>query len=447
MKIIALKGLAVGLMVGLSVTVAAREIGVSKPERQGYSSERLERITTFMNDKVEDGTMVGGMGLIARNGKVIYQQTYGMADREAERVMEDDAIFRIFSMTKPVTSVALMMLYEEGKFRLSDPIAWYMPEFANLEVAMSTANTSSESDGTQSRTVGEGDQSLVGQTRKPTRQPTIRDILTHTAGFTYGIFGNTEVDKLYMQEQLAWGNRDLQEWSKLLAEMPLQYDPGTRWHYSVSVDLQGRLVEVLSGMKFSEFLKQRLFNPLDMIDTGFVVPADSVSRLAQIYKPAGAVLDPERLTESSFGKGLVPASPEESAQYLYGSKFESGGGGLVSTTRDYLRFCQMLLNGGSLDGKRILSPKTIELMTGNHLGDIELARGRGFGLGFGIVLDPSDMGTIGSAGTYSWGGLAGTRFWIDPVEKMVGIFMVQSVPHTTRLADDFRVLAYQALVE
>ena len=447
MKSTVLKSLAFGLMVGLSATAVAKEIGVSKPERQGYSSERLERITTFMNDKVDDGTMVGGMGLIARNGKVIYQQTYGMADRETQRIMEDDAIFRIFSMTKPVTSVALMMLYEEGKFRLNDPIAWYMPEFANLEVAMSTVNTSSESDGTRSRTLGEGNESLVGKTRKPTRQPTIRDLLTHTAGFTYGIFGNTEVDKMYMQAQLAWGNRDLQEWSKLLAGMPLQYDPGTRWHYSVSVDLQGRLVEVLSGMKFSEFLKQRLFDPLDMIDTGFVVPVDSAPRLAQIYKPAGAVLDPERLMESSLGKGLVPASPQESAQYLYGSKFESGGGGLVSTTRDYLRFCQMLLNGGSLDGKQILSPKTVELMTGNHLGDIEWARGGGFGLGFAIVLDPAEMGTIGSAGSYSWGGLAGTRFWIDPVEKIVGIFMVQSVPHTTRLADDFSVLAYQALVE
>ena len=435
------------LLFNISIFAASKEIGFSKPEKQGFSSDRLSKITKFMERKVQDGTMVGGMGLIARNGRIVYQESYGMADREAGRKMKSDDIFRIFSMTKSLTSVALMVLYEEGRFRLDDPIAWYLPEFSNLEVALSTTNTRSQSDGTFSRTIGEGDASLVGKTRKPVRQPTIRDILTHTAGFTYGIFGNTEVDKLYMEAQLAWGDRSLEEWSKLLAKIPLQYDPGTRWHYSVSVDLQGRLVEVLSEMKFSEFLKQRLFVPLDMVDTGFVLPTESSNRLAQLYKPAGVSLSPDSLMKSTPGKGLVPASPQESAQYLYGSKFESGGGGLLSTSRDFLRFCQMLLNGGALDGIRILSPKTVDLMTRNHLGDIELARGVGFGLGFGIVVDPIEAGSVGSAGEYSWGGLAGTRFWVDPKENLIGIFMVQSVPHRTRLADDFRVLTYSAMTE
>ena len=215
MKTFAVKSLVFGLIVGVSVTAAAREIGTSKPERQGYSSERLEKITAFMDAKVADGTMVGGMGVIARNGKIIYQRTYGQADREAGRPMEDDAIYRIYSMSKPITGVALMMLYEDGKFRLNDPIAMYMPEFAKLQVATSTAGTNIVSDGTTSRTVGSGDQSLVGEWRAPTRQPTVRDLLRHTAGMTYGVFGNTEVDQLYREAGLL-GDMSLAEFTRAL---------------------------------------------------------------------------------------------------------------------------------------------------------------------------------------------------------------------------------------
>ena len=218
--------------------VSAKEIGSAKPERQGFSSERLEKLTQLMNAKVDDGTMVGGMGMIARNGKIIYSQTYGQADREAGKAMTDDAIFRIYSMTKPITGVALMMLYEEGKFRLNDPIAMYIPEMANLQVALSTAGTGIVSDGTTSTTIGSGDESLVGQTRKPTRQPTIRDFMTHTAGLTYGIFGNTEVDQAYREAGLL-GDMDLKVFVTALGKLPLQYDPGSQWHYSVSVDVQG----------------------------------------------------------------------------------------------------------------------------------------------------------------------------------------------------------------
>ena len=438
-----------GLLVALTLTmsVAAREIGTSKPERQGFSSERLEKLTAFMDAKVADGTMVGGMGVVARNGKIIYQQTYGMADREAGRAMADDAIYRIYAMTKPITGVALMMLYEDGKFRLNDPIAMYMPEFANLQVATSTAGTNIVSDGTTSRTVGSGDDSLVGKWRKPTRQPTIRDLLRHTAGMTYGIFGNTEVDQLYRKAELL-GDTTLAEFTKALGALPLQYDPGSQWHYSVSVDVQGRLVEVLSGMSFGEFLKQRIFQPLDMPDTDFQVNESNKDRLAQLYKPEG--VQANNFFSPATGNGLEVADAFVSARYIYGGKFESGGGGLVSTARDYLRFSQMLLNGGELDGVRILSPKTIELMTTNHLGELPMGFGRsgaGFGLGFGLVLDPGEVGEVSSAGEYNWGGAAGTRFWIDPQEQLIGLFMVQSIPHRTRLADDFKVLTYQALVE
>ena len=442
-----LSGLALLVLVSI---LSAKEIPTSKPERQGFSSDRLDNITEFMNRKVADGTMVGGMGLIARGGKVIYEQTYGMADREAERVMEEDAIYRIYSMTKPITGVALMILYEEGKFRLNDPIAMYMPEFANLEVAMSTAGTNIISDGTTSRTVGKGDDSLIGQTRKPTRRPTVRDLMTHTAGMTYGIFGNTEVDKMYREAGLL-GDMTLEAFTKALGQIPLQYDPGSQWHYSVSVDVQGRLVEVLSGMKFSDFLRERLFEPLGMKDTGFQVNEGNKDRLAQLYAPAGMSGDMNTaFFQQTTKPGLDVAPASASAGFIYGGKFESGGGGLVATARDYLRFSQMMLNGGELDGVRILSPKTVQLMTTNHIGDLPMGFGRtgaGFGLDFGVVLDPGAVGEVSSAGEYNWGGAAGTRFWIDPQEEMIGLFMVQSIPHRTRLAGDFKVLAYQAMTE
>ena len=426
---------------------SAKEMSSTKPERQGFSSERLEKLTQLMNAKVEDGTMVGGMGMIARNGKIIYSQTYGQADREAGKAMTDDAIYRIYSMSKPITGVALMMLYEEGKFRLNDPIAMYIPEMANLQVALSTAGTGIVSDGTTSTTIGAGDKSLIGQTRKPTRQPTIRDLMTHTAGLTYGVFGNTEVDQAYRKAGLL-GDMDLKEFVTALGKLPLQYDPGSQWHYSVSVDVQGYLVEVLSGMKFSEFLQQRIFAPLDMKDTAFKINEGNKDRLTQLYKPEGVTAD--NYFSPATGSGLEVADAFISAGYIYGGKFESGGGGLVATARDYLRFSQMMLNGGELDGVRILSPKTVDLMTTNHIGDLGLgygSKGIGFGLDFAVVLNPGEVGEVSSAGEYNWGGAAGTRFWIDPQEQLIGLFMVQSIPHRTRLADDFKVMTYQALVE
>ena len=326
----------------------------------------------------------------------------------------------------------------------------YIPELADLEVALSTANggTGIVSDGTTSRTVGEGDQSLVGKTKKPRRQPTIRDLLTHTAGLTYGVFGNTEVDQAYRAAGILNPNHDLQEFVTRLGKIPLQYEPGTKWHYSVAVDVQGRLVEVLSGMTFGEYLQQKIFEPLDMPDTFFTVPADKLDRLAQLYAPLGT--SGKGFFAAATGPGLEPAAAAVSARYVDGGAMESGGGGLVSTARDYMRFSQMLLNGGELDGVRLLSPKTIELMTMNHLGDIPMGfnrEGAGFGLGFGLVLDPGLVGEVSSAGEYNWGGAAGTTFWIDPQENLIGLFMVQSLPHRTRLRGEFKSLVYQALVD
>jgi CubicO group peptidase (beta-lactamase class C family) len=418
------------LVAFLAVTQAfAREIPAAQPERVGLDPERLARISDYMNQAVADGTMIGGQAVIARNGRLAYSGTWGMADREAGERMTEDTIFRIYSMTKPITAVALMILYEEGAFFLNDPVAKYLPELANLQVARSTGdggNTRIVSDGTRSVTVGEGDQDLTGQTRPAIRQPTVRDLLTHTAGFTYG--------KAFVSE---------------LGQLPLQYDPGTRWHYSVSVDIQGRLVEVLSGMRFGEFLQARLFSPLDMKDTSFVVPAEKLGRLAQLYTPQGTAAGTDGFR--SMGRGpLVVAPASMSVGLVEADTLESGGAGLVSTARDYLRFSQMMLNGGELDGVRILSPKTVELITTNHLGDIQMGFGRsgvGFGLGFAVALDQGDIGEIGSPGEYNWGGAAGTRFWIDPQENLIGIFMVQSIPHRTRLARTFKVLTYQAIVE
>ncbi|EAW31059.1 Beta-lactamase [marine gamma proteobacterium HTCC2143] len=439
------------ITVALASPVSAKDLAVVEPQKEGISQDRLDKLTTHMNQAVVDGVMVGGLGMIARNGKIVYSETYGQSNREANKAMTDDAIFRIYSMSKPITSVALMMLYEEGHFFLNDPVAKYIPELANLKVAVSTAdgNTSMISDGTQSRTIGSGDNSKTGQTRKPTRQPTIRDLMRHTAGLTYGVFGNTEVDQQYRKAGIL-GNKDLEEFVTALGQIPLQYDPGSKWHYSVSVDVQGRLIEAISGMSFGDFLKQRLFMPLGMEDTSFVVPSNKLDRFAQIYSPEGTGEGLAAFLAVSSSAKLVPSGDRIDAGFLEGATFEGGGGGMVSTAKDYLIFSQMMLNGGELNGVRILSPKTVELMTTNHLGDMPMGFGRsgvGFGLGFAVALDQGEIGELGSAGTYNWGGAAGTQFWIDPVEQLIGIFMVQSIPHKTRLGSEFKILTYQSIIK
>lgn len=438
------------LLMLLASATQARDLPEVKPAAEGFSAERLARIDGYMKQAVKDGVMVGGQGLIARNGNVVYNETWGNRDRENKLRMEEDTIHRIYSMSKPITGVALMMLYEEGKFLLNEPVAKYLPELANLQVALSTADggVTAASDGTQSSSSGAGDTSQAGKTRAPARQPTIRDLMTHTAGFTYGVFGDTEVDRLYREAGIL-RNPDLTDFVTKLGKIPLQYEPGTRWHYSVSVDIQGALVERLSGMRFGEFLEKRLFKPLGMEDTSFVVPKSKLKRLAQLYTQEGTPgeMGTAFRTQVASSK-LVPAPAEVSAGFMEGATFESGGGGLVSTASDYLKFCQMMLNGGELNGARILSPNTVALMSRDHLGEIQMgfARGgTGFGLDFAVVEDAGLAGESGSDGEYNWGGAAGTRFWIDPKENVIGIFMVQSIPHRTTLAAHFKTLVYQAM--
>ena len=416
-----------------TVTRASKtEPVVVAPEAVGLSSNRLTNIRTVMGQHVTSKKIVGASGLIARHGKVAYQETWGMADTEAGTPMQMDTIHRIYSMSKPITSVALMMLYEEGKFQLNDPIAKFMPEFAKMTV------------GVEERDPNTG---RVNFTTVPAkRMITVRDLLRHTAGLTYGVFGDTSVDQAYRKASIL-SDLTLKDFAGNLAKMPLQYEPGTRWHYSVAVDLQGRLVEVLSGKSFDQFLQERIFTPLGMVDTGFTVPASKKNRFARLYTPnkTGGV-DPINICGTR--DDCLSKFPNAAPSMLEQQGMFSGGGGLVSTTYDYLRFCQMLLDKGTFEGNRLLSRKTVELMSSDNLGSIPgPSPGYGFGLGFAVNKAPGESGMMGSAGEYNWGGAAGTKFWIDPKEDMIGIFMIQILPNTIDYGSEFRVLAYQSIAD
>jgi CubicO group peptidase (beta-lactamase class C family) len=403
------------------------------PEEVGLASSRLAYIRSVMNRHVEEKQIPGAAGLIARRGKIAYQEAFGMADVEAGKPMRLDTIHRIYSMSKPITSVAVMMLYEEGKFQLNDPVAKYLPEFAKMQVAIDEKDP---------------------QTGKPTlktapakRAVTVRDLLRHTAGLTYGFFSDTLVDQEYRKARIL-SDLNLAEFVTHLSQIPLLYEPGTRWHYSVSVDVLGRLVEVLSGKPFDQFLQERIFTPLDMRDTGFYVPADKKDRFAKLYSPTkDGKIQPAVICATR--QECVEKFPNAVPSYLEPPTLFSGGGGLVSTAYDYLRFCQMLLNKGQYDGKRLLSRKTVQLMSSDNLGTIPgMGPGAGFGLGFAVSKAPGEAGMMGSPGEYNWGGAAGTRFWIDPQEELIGIFMIQILPHDgLNYGSEFRVLTYQAIAD
>jgi CubicO group peptidase (beta-lactamase class C family) len=405
---------------------------VVAPESVGLSAPRLANIRAVMSQHIANKKMAGASALIARHGKVAYQEAWGMADAEAGTPMKMDTIHRIYSMTKPITSVALMMLYEEGKFQLNDPIAKYMPEFAKMMVGVEERNPQNGS---------------ISFTTVPAkRMITVRDLLRHTAGFTYGVFGDTSVDQAYRKAGIL-SDLTLKDFALNLSKMPLMYEPGTRWHYSVSVDLQGRLVEVLSGKPFDQFLQERIFTPLGMVDTSFTVPASKKNRFARLYTPnkTGGV-DP--ITLCSTREDCLSKFPNAAPSMLEQQGMLSGGGGLVSTAYDYLRFCQMMLNKGTFEGQRYLSRKTVELMASDHLGTIPgMSAGNGFGLGFAVSKSPGEAGMMGSPGEFNWGGAAGTKFWIDPQEDMIGIFMIQILPNTVDYGSAFRVLAYQAVAD
>ena len=418
--------------VGVRAT-ADRDRVVSRPEEVGLSSSRLAQIRPHMERHITEKRLAGASGLIVRRGQIAYQEAFGSADREAGVPMRMDTIHRIYSMSKPITSVAVMMLYEEGRFQLNDPVAKYLPEFAKMQVGIE------EKDPESGRP--------VLRLAPARRAMTVRDLLRHTAGLTYGVFGDTLVDRGYREARVL-SQINLAEFVRELAKLPLLHEPGTRWHYSVSVDVLGRLVEVLSGKPFEQFLQERIFEPLSMPDTGFTVPAEKKARLARLYSPTreGGLVPSQtcQTREDCFAKwpGAVPS-------FLQSVGMPSGGGGLVSTAYDYLHFCQMLLNQGTYEGKRLLSRKTVQLMTSDHLGAIPgMSAGQGFGLGVAVNKSPGEAGMMGSAGEYNWGGAAGTKFWIDPQEQLIGIFMVQILPHTgLEYGSEFRVLAYQSIVD
>ncbi len=405
------------LNLALVAAVLGAEIPRAKPAEVGLSEERLERVTSALKADVKRGHLAGAIGVVARKGKIAYWETVGMADIEAGRPMRDDTIFRIYSMTKPIVGVALMTLYEEGRFALRDPVKRYIPELGGMKVMADGGKVPSDP------------------------EMTVQDLMRHTAGMTYG-GGKTEVDKMYGDLNVLGDNRTVDDFIQKLAKIPLKHQPGSAWEYSVSVDVQGRLIEVLTGKDLATALRERVFNPLDMRDTGFTVPPDRKGRFVQMY------------SKTEDEKGIEPSPASRSTGYYdYESQWYSGGGGLVSTTRDYLRFCQMLLNGGELDGNRILSRKTIELMTRDHVNGVRrassvLSPGYGFGLDLAVHIDMAESGLNGSLGEYNWGGLAGTNFWIDPAEEMIGLYMIQMLP--PRFSDgrtQFKRLAYQAIVD
>jgi len=399
------------------------------PQAVGFSPERLKRLDAYMQGLVDQGHMPGATTLVARHGKVVGFETFGRKAIDGAP-MTKDTIFRIYSQTKPVTGVAMMILFEEGKWRLDDPVTKFVPEFANLRVYKSQ-----NADGT-----------FV--TEPAARPPTMREIMSHTGGFAYGLRTDQPVEKAYRDSGLL-GSKTPQAFIDTIANLPLASQPGTEWRYSASVDIQGVIVERLSGLSLADFMKTRIFDPLKMTDTGFWLPPAKTDRLAALY-----AIDPKT-------RKLVPA---DSFMVLDVSKpppVASGGGGLVSTTADYARFAQMLLNGGELEGRRILAPGTIKLMASNHLSDIVMAapgaafspaRGVGFGLDVAVVTDPARAGTLQGEGSYSWGGAAGTWFWIDPKNDLFMLGMIhilgkEADPALTRIDLDAATLVYQALVD
>jgi len=401
-------------------------IETTSPEMVGMSSNRLRRIQTKLQGYVDNKGAPGFITLIARKGQVIHYETCGYRDLENQLPMEKDTIFRIYSMTKPITSVALMMLYEQGKFQLNDPISKYIPEFAKTKVF---------------NKMGYEGQELVEQESPMT----IWNILTHTAGLTYGFFADNPVEDMYRNSQYADPNVTLDETIKEIAQFPLIFQPGTRWNYSVATDVCGYLIQILSGLPFDTYLQERIFAPLGMVDSAFHVPDKKSDRLAVLYahNPTDGSLQRHQ------DEGVLQRD------FLVPTKSPFGGHGLVSTTEDYLKFTQMLLNEGEIEGTRLLGRKTLEYMTLNHIqaemlpliiGDWEPV-GLGFGLGFGVVIDPARTGVINSTGNYGWGGAAATNFWVDPQEELVGIFMTQIMMNVLPHGDEFRVMTYQALID
>jgi CubicO group peptidase (beta-lactamase class C family) len=393
----------------------------AKPSEVGIDPAGLEQLDAAMHELVDQGQLAGVQVAVARRGKLVHFDTYGKRDLASDAPLQDDTIFRIYSMTKPIAGVALMTLYDEGRFQLDDPVSKYLPQLGGLQVAVE--------DGPDGNP----------KTEPAARDMTIRELMSHSGGFTYGLFGRAQVDILYQKANILDREQNLEQFVDKLAKLPLLYQPGTRWVYSVSVDVQGRLVEVLSGKPFDQYLEERVFAPLGMKDTGFSVPPEDAGRLATLYVPAN--------------DGVL--QPQTNDDVLIPPKFFSGGGGLVSTAHDYLRFAQMLVNGGELDGKRILKPETVALMMQNHLpegvGGVErIAPGNRFGLDFAIVTAPNEATDHPRMKDEAWWfGIGGTWFGVHPKEELIVLGMIQlrggRAPFIARSTS--KRLTYAALTE
>ncbi len=405
---------------------------VVDPSEVGLSPDRLGRIDRHFAQYIDKGLLTGYQLVIARDGKVAFTSTKGLADREANRPVADDTIWRIFSMTKPITAVAAMILWEEGRFELHDPVAKFVPEFAETKVWRG---------GTWVRPVLE-----------PLSEPMeMWHLFTHTAGLTYGFMYQHPVDELYRKAGMEWGfprDLDLAGLCSLLARQPLLFQPGAEWNYSVSLDVLGRVVEVISGQRLGDFMRERIFEPLGMSDTAFWCTSDRAERMSALYAAAPGTLAATRADAADRGVYHEP-------------KLDGGGGGLVSTTGDYVRFAEMLRNRGELDGRRILAPRTVEYMASNHLpGNADLTAfgrplfaetsydGVGFGLGMSVTLDPVAAKVPGSVGDFGWGGAASTWFMVDPVEDLTLTFMTQLMPSSTHpLRSQLKQMVHQALID
>ncbi|MBN2130681.1 MAG: beta-lactamase family protein [Sedimentisphaerales bacterium] len=397
----------VALCFVLSCSGYAGQIVLDRPQDVGMSPEKLAQVSPAVQDLVDAEKIAGASVVVARRGKVVFFETFGVMDKEAGKPVAEDTIFRFYSMTKPVTSVAVMMLVEQGKIKLDDPVSKYIEPFKNLKVY---------------------DES--GTPVEATREVTVRDLLRHTSGLTYGYFGNTAVDKMYRNRGVLDREASLQDMAAKLGEIPLLYQPGTKWHYGVSTDVLGYLVEKVSGESLDAFFRNRIFGPLGMKDTGFHVPPEKVDRFAVCYSPMP-------------GQGLTISDDPRKSQFLQKPGLLSGGGGLVSTIGDYLQFCRVLANKGELDGKRLLRTETVEMMTRNQLPESVSWMGQGFGLGFSVWLTENKYG----AGEYGWGGAASTHFWIHPKHELIVIALSQLMPYSNQLADAVRPLVYEAIVE
>jgi CubicO group peptidase (beta-lactamase class C family) len=408
-------------------TLSNAQLTEVKPEKMGVSSKRIERISSLSEDYVKTNKVPGMVTIVSRNGKIVYYKAFGQRGADDETTLKRDDLFRIYSMTKPITAVAAMQLYENGKFHLDDPVSKYIPELEKLTVL-----------------------NKEGIVVPSEEKMTMQQLLTHTAGFSYGFNPRDLVDQKYGKSKL-WESKDLDEFAEKIAQLPLKFEPGTKWHYSIAVDLTGLIVERLSGMSLDDYFMKNIFVPLGMKDTFFEVPESKMDRFLpnHFYNAENKTLF------------TLPVDPNSAMSNYEKVSLFSGGGGLVSTAMDYMIFSECMRNGGTYNDMRILSPKTVKFMVKNHLdGSINPSgaagenpvkeaesNGFGFGLGFGLVTDSTNKRIIGSDGEYSWGGAAGTVFWIDPVEDLVVVSMIQLMSSPWRLREDLKVATYQSLIQ